>query len=288
MDLEQTRQYLAQVDAMRADFLRATGARTPTADRVAGALTAYLGPRLLALDAVSPGELRDITGGLDRHNFRSHRHVVADRVRRLVRGKLGRDGIEDLDALLAHLCEEEEGEGPDGMDHGRRRARDADPERPGFEPSRDPAEDPWPEAEDFLDEELESMRGELGEDAYRRLRAASDRRHRDASDRRRHGRDRSPYENFDARRRRAEDDPSFAGAPRPGGGMLPMENANIDRPGFGQPADPAARDRRPGFRHARQFGQDSAPTGFASRFKFTQRATTEGQSRIPGRAGGVY
>jgi hypothetical protein len=115
-------------------------------------------------------------------------------------------------------------------------------------------------------------RGEIGEDGYRRLRAASDRR-RDAGDRRRHGRDRepSPYESFDRRRAARDDPPDFMGMPRTGGSMVPNPSS-VDRPGFGEPRDPAAKDRRPGFARPRKFGQDAA-LSFGQRFSFTNRVT---------------
>jgi hypothetical protein len=272
-DIAAERRRLDQIEDTRRQFLAATGHPDPFAERVRGAIFAMVGPRL-ALDAQMP-DLNEALQGVDRGNFRSRRRMIGDRIRKAMRGRLGRDAdLDDLDELLAALEREEEGE--DG-----RRARDDEPvNRPGFEPATDPAEDPFREAHDFLDEELEEMRGSIGEDAYRRLRAAFDRRHRDAEDRRQ-GRD-TPFHRFD--RRRAEDDPSFAGAPRTGGGMYPMENANIDRPGFPPATDPAAKDRRPGFR---KFGQDSAPRSFERRFAFTGNAAV-GHPTMPGIKVGTF
>jgi hypothetical protein len=253
------RAYVRQTEALAADYRRALGVPDPFAERIKGAVFALVAPRL-ALDAQMP-DLNEALQGVDRGNFRSRRRHIGDSIRRAVRGRLGRDAdIEDIDELLAALEREEEGE----------------------------HDDTFREAEDFLDEELESMRrnGEIGEESYRRLKNASDRRRREAEDRRRHGRDRSPYDNFDARRRAARDNPpDFYGMPRPGGTIVPMESS-IDRPGFGQPRDPGAKDR--GFRHARQFGQDAAPTSFSSRFAFTRGVTPEGQSRIPGAPSSTY
>jgi hypothetical protein len=261
-DLESQRRYIAQVDAMRADFLRATGRPDPFAERVKGALFAMVAPRL-ALDAQMP-DLNEALQGTDRSNFRSRRKHIGDAVRRAVRGRLGRDAdLSDIEEMLAALEQEEE----QGEDRYRARGRDEELSRPGMSPALDP------EAHDFFDE-LEEMRerGEIGEDAYRRLRTAKDRRAgRDAEP--------SPYENFDARRRGlgSDDPPDFMGMPRTGGSMVPMPSS-VDRPGFGEPRDVAARDRRPGFR---RYGADSVPTGFADRFGFTRNATT-GRPSMPG------
>lgn len=116
-------------------------------------------------------------------------------------------------------------------------------------------------------------------EAYDRLRRAraEDRRHREAEDRR-HGRDRTPFHHFDARRRRAEDDPpDFAGMPRTGGSMVPNPSS-VDRPGMGEPRDIAARDRA---RPRRFRAYDAAPASFDRRFPFTGNVTTEDQSRQP-------
>jgi hypothetical protein len=263
MDIEQQRQYLAGVDRTRTAFLRATGRLDPFAEKVKGAIFAMVAPRL-ALDAHMP-DLDDAVAGVDRSNFRARRRHIGDAVRRAVRGKLGRDAdIEDIEQLLAAL-EEDRDTSYDSRYHGR----DAEPvERPGYSQPEPPEDDPFGEAEDFLDSELESMRRELGEDNYRRLRAASDRRHHARGRRRARDDEPSPYESFDHRRTARDSPPDFPGVPRPGGSMV-------------EPRDVGAKDRR---QHFRKFGQDSALSSFDSRFKFTQRAITEDRSRIPGRA----
>jgi hypothetical protein len=253
MDLEQTREYLAGVDRTRAEFLRATGRPDPFVEKIKTAVWTLVAPRL-ALDATMP-DLDDAVAGTDRGNFHSRRKMIGDRVRKLVRGKLGRDqDLDDLDELLSALERERDGE---AEDREYRHSRDGEPES-----------DPWrePEAE-ALDAVLEELRDRLPRDAYDRLvRArAEDRRRREAGDRKqRLGRD-MPVEGFN----------NFSNL---GTGSERSSFNNFENVGSGQ-------DQRPRFQ---KFGEDSAPTGFAARFKFTRRAVTEGQSRIPGRAGGVY
>jgi hypothetical protein len=262
VDIEQTRAYLAGVERTRSQFLAATRRPDPFAEKVKGAIFAMVAPRL-ALDAQMP-DLDLAVAGVDRGNFHSHRKHIADSVRRAVKGRLGRDAdVEDIEQLLEAL-EREEGEDDDmntSYDTRRHHGRDAEPvERPGFGEPEPPEDDPW-SAEDA---ELEELKGQMSPEAYDRLR-------RRAADRRQ-GRD-TPYRRFDSRRRTGRDDPLFPGAPRTGGGMYPMENETVQRPGFGEPRDVGARDKR------RRYGADAKP-GFSDRFGFT-RSVTDSSSSSP-------
>jgi hypothetical protein len=267
---DEQKKYVQQVEALADQFRAATGQRSPTADRVRGALYAYIAPRLGQDERVRPDDLDDATAGLDRSNFRARRAHVADRVRKMTRGRgrLGRDvDLSDLEALLGGLEREEGGE-EDNTSYDSRRRHGRDEERgvtePGMSRALDPSQHPFSESE-AEDAELEELKTQMSPEAYDRLR-------RRAADRRRRARDseESPYESLDQRRRVGRDDPMFPGAPRTGGGQYPMENESVDRPGMGEPRDVGAKDRarRYGAR-PRRMGADAAPRGFSDRFKFT-------------------
>lgn len=109
-----------------------TNRLSPTAHRVAGAVWTLLGPRM-ARDERIP-DLTSAVEGVDRGNLRGRRRQVADSIRRLVRGKLGKDeDLDDLDDLLASLCEEEDGEDEE--------IEAAPPNEPNDDPWQEPGED---------------------------------------------------------------------------------------------------------------------------------------------------
>jgi hypothetical protein len=261
---DEQKKYVQQVEALAADYRAATGQRSPTADRVRGALYAYLAPRLGQDERIRPADLDGATEGLDRGNFRARRRMVADRVRKMTRGRgrLGRDvELDDLENLLDGLEREEGEEDRDTSYDSRRHGRDEERvTEPGMSRSLDPSQHPFSEAE-AEDAELEELKGQMSPEAYDRLR-------RRAADRRRRARDseESPYESFDHRRRVGRDQPDFEAAPMPGGGMLRPMESSVDKPGMRPPSDIAAKDRRP--RH----GQDSKPS-FGARFAFTSRVS---------------
>jgi hypothetical protein len=282
---EQQRAYVQQTQALAAEYRRLLGPPDPFIQDVKTAVWTAVAPRL-AMDETMPdlsAALRDVDGA---DALRRRRHVVADRIRGIMSGRrFGRDEtLDDLENLLEALAERHD---HGGEDRHHRYGRDDDEpvDRPGFEPATDPAENPWGEAEDA---ELEELKGQMSPEAYDRLRrAASDRRRRDAEDRRR---GRSPAEDF-GRRLRGRDSgpPPFPGMPIPGSSMTAM-NSSVDRPGMSHPEPVDARDRRPSRfdGRPRRFGEDAMPHSFSNRFKFTQNATPEAASRIPGAPSSTY
>jgi hypothetical protein len=105
---------------------------SPTAQRLKGALFAYLGPRL-AFDHEMP-DLEPVLEGVDRGNVRGRRKLIADRLRKAMRGRTARDAdLSDLECLLEALEELDEVE-----DH----EIEADPSHePESDPFREPGED---------------------------------------------------------------------------------------------------------------------------------------------------
>lgn len=212
LSYSEAKQYVDTIDRIR-------GTRRPGAvrDRVRGALAAYIGPRL-AMDAtLDDVDLERVTEDLARGSLRGRRRLVADRVRRAVRGRLGKDAdIDDLDELLAHFEREEEGEDEvdvPGMS------------RPTYA-SEGPMNDYRDQGEDEGDPTDVELRELLGEEAFDRLI--------------RHGRDRR---RADDRRRIGRDQPVFNGAPMPGGGMMRREGEDRHRRAHDSAPAGSFRDR---------------------------------------------